>query len=28
MQFNQTTPYPVHHPIEILRASYAAHEKS
>ena len=27
MQFNQTTPYPVYHPIEILRASYAAHEK-
>ncbi|MCF8126885.1 MAG: FeS-binding protein [Deltaproteobacteria bacterium] len=28
MQFNQTLPYPVHHPIEILEKSYAAHEKT
>ena len=28
MQFNQTLPYPVYHPIEILKASYSAHEKN
>ena len=27
MQFNQTMPYPVAHPIEILRASYARHRE-
>jgi len=28
MQFNQTLPYPVYHPIEILKTSYSAHEKN
>jgi hypothetical protein len=28
MQFNQTTPYPVYHPIEIFKASYDAHGKN
>ena len=27
MQFNQITPYAVHHPIEIIKASYDAYEK-